>query len=286
MSDKDPKEAPGLDEFLNPASMLTPGLAGALTMLITNALSAQFQLAPSWTALLISFLCGTLVFVSNVGMAKKLVFYVLNSLIIFSVAAGTSGFAARATQTVDWSIGISPVLAASRAPSETAFDVAQAATTESAAQPADLGAPEALREPLVTDTDIQAKLEATQLELEAALEEAAAMKLEGETTAPAPVPGEPSQADFELAFWKTIQASDDPGDYQAYLETYPEGSFAALARFRVQSLEVKAAQEAERRAAQEAFERAAAQEAFERAAAQEAERRAPQNPAKFFKNWF
>ena len=99
------------DEFLNPASMLTPGLAGSLTMLITNALSAQFGFTASWTGLLVSFLCGTLVFVSSVGLVKKLIYYVLNSLIIFSVAAGTSGFAARATETIGWNFGISPAYA-------------------------------------------------------------------------------------------------------------------------------------------------------------------------------
>lgn len=36
----------------------------------------------------------------------------------------------------------------------------------------------------------------------------------------------------ELAFWDAIKDSDDPKDYRAYLEAYPEGQFAALARVR------------------------------------------------------
>ena len=33
----------------------------------------------------------------------------------------------------------------------------------------------------------------------------------------------------ELAFWQSVEASDDPKEYQAYLEQFPEGAFAALA---------------------------------------------------------
>ena len=37
----------------------------------------------------------------------------------------------------------------------------------------------------------------------------------------------------ELAFWQSIQASDDPSEYQAYLAQFPEGDFAALAHARL-----------------------------------------------------
>jgi hypothetical protein len=33
----------------------------------------------------------------------------------------------------------------------------------------------------------------------------------------------------ELAFWQSIQASDDPAEYQAYLEKYPDGAFVSRA---------------------------------------------------------
>ena len=36
----------------------------------------------------------------------------------------------------------------------------------------------------------------------------------------------------ELAFWNTIQSSTDPRDFQAYLDKYPQGQFAGLARTR------------------------------------------------------
>lgn len=39
---------------------------------------------------------------------------------------------------------------------------------------------------------------------------------------------------FELAFWDAIKDSPNPSDYLAYLEQYPNGRFAALARVRSQ----------------------------------------------------
>src|SRR5258708_2885948 len=35
-----------------------------------------------------------------------------------------------------------------------------------------------------------------------------------------------------MVFWESIAKSSDPADYRAYLETYPNGRFAALARVR------------------------------------------------------
>jgi hypothetical protein len=81
-------------EFLNPSSMLTPGLAGGMTMAITNVLSGQFGIAPGGTAyagLGLSFLFGLLVWVNeDVPRVKKAVYYVLNSLVIFVVAVGSN----------------------------------------------------------------------------------------------------------------------------------------------------------------------------------------------------
>ncbi|MFQ5954076.1 MAG: hypothetical protein ACE5JZ_03330 [Kiloniellales bacterium] len=46
-----------------------------------------------------------------------------------------------------------------------------------------------------------------------------------------PEPG--SELQVEILFWESIKDSTDPGDYRAYLETYPNGRFAALARHRL-----------------------------------------------------
>lgn len=40
----------------------------------------------------------------------------------------------------------------------------------------------------------------------------------------------------ELAFWDAIKDSKDPDEYRAYLNTYPQGRFAALARLRIEAL--------------------------------------------------
>ena len=37
----------------------------------------------------------------------------------------------------------------------------------------------------------------------------------------------------ELAFWQSVEASDDPKEYRAYLEQFPEGAFVALAEARL-----------------------------------------------------
>ena len=41
--------------------MLTPGVAGAMTMMITNALWQNFALPPAYTGLALSFIFGLLV---------------------------------------------------------------------------------------------------------------------------------------------------------------------------------------------------------------------------------
>jgi Caspase domain len=41
---------------------------------------------------------------------------------------------------------------------------------------------------------------------------------------------------MELSFWDSVKNSSDPGDFEAYLDQYPNGTFAGLARRRVQSL--------------------------------------------------
>jgi uncharacterized caspase-like protein len=40
---------------------------------------------------------------------------------------------------------------------------------------------------------------------------------------------------MELAFWESIRDSRNPADYRAYLEQYPQGRFASLARIREQA---------------------------------------------------
>jgi hypothetical protein len=56
---------------------------------------------------------------------------------------------------------------------------------------------------------------------------------------PGPAPTEPvapSVASTEHLFWQSIQTSTDPEDFRAYLDRYPDGAFAPLARNRLGAL--------------------------------------------------
>jgi hypothetical protein len=78
-------------EFLNSKSMLTPGVAGAMVMLMANALGAQFFLPLRWTALLLAFIVGTIVFADKrARLWQRAILYLLNSLLIFSIAVGSN----------------------------------------------------------------------------------------------------------------------------------------------------------------------------------------------------
>lgn len=48
----------------------------------------------------------------------------------------------------------------------------------------------------------------------------------------------------DLAFWQSIQTSTNPAEYLAYLDAFPTGKFAALARIRVTTPPLAAAQPA------------------------------------------
>ena len=86
-------------EFLHAKSMLTPGIAGAITMLITNTLHEQFELPHRWVALALSLLLATLVFGDRrTALWQRGLFYVLNTLIIFSMAVGTNAGAMAVTR--------------------------------------------------------------------------------------------------------------------------------------------------------------------------------------------
>jgi hypothetical protein len=54
--------------------------------------------------------------------------------------------------------------------------------------------------------------------------------------APVSAVASPSQPTTEALFWDSIKTSSDPADFRAYLEQYPTGSFAALARNRIAAL--------------------------------------------------
>ena len=83
-------------EFLNPNSMITPGAAGAFTMVITNTLCQQFgQLPLNYTGLAVSFMFGAVVFGYGASLLTRAVYFLINSLIIFVVANGSNAIGVR-----------------------------------------------------------------------------------------------------------------------------------------------------------------------------------------------
>ena len=68
------------------------------------------------------------------------------------------------------------------------------------------------------------------------LAEARRQALLDQQAAPTPSIVEPEHVSVELAFWDTVKESDNPAMYAAYLEQYPEGSFSALAKVRLDEL--------------------------------------------------
>lgn len=84
-----------IKEFLNPNSMLTPGVTGSTSMMITNTLTQQFEILAGWhseVGLFVCFLFGLLVVATTTALSfwQRGVYCVLNSLIIFAVALGTN----------------------------------------------------------------------------------------------------------------------------------------------------------------------------------------------------
>jgi hypothetical protein len=81
-----------LTEFLNPKSMITPGVAGVVTMAIANTVCSNFSLEKPFIAL-VALAVAALFAVLVVGVAvmplwQKMVYFLLNTLIVFHMAAG------------------------------------------------------------------------------------------------------------------------------------------------------------------------------------------------------
>lgn len=90
------KEGTHIEDFLNPKSMPTPAAAGAIVSLIAGALFKNFGLSVAFCTIALSFLIGLIVFQSREFKSKsssiwsKGLLYIINSLIIFAMATGTT----------------------------------------------------------------------------------------------------------------------------------------------------------------------------------------------------
>ena len=85
-----------MNEFLNPKSMFTPGVAGSFVMMLANTLCAVFpELGFRYVVVIASFLVAlALQASSKLGFTNRALFWVLNSLVIFTVGVGASNTAA------------------------------------------------------------------------------------------------------------------------------------------------------------------------------------------------
>ena len=78
-----------MDDFVNSKAMIAPGVAGSATTMITGTLVTTFGFPGAVTALDVSFVFGLMVLADKtLTISYKLLFYVINSMIIFSVAVG------------------------------------------------------------------------------------------------------------------------------------------------------------------------------------------------------
>jgi hypothetical protein len=88
-----------MQEFLNPKSMITPGVAGTLLMFLVNGLCVPFpELPPRYVALVLSFAIGLILVRSlDCKLMERGIYWILNSLVIFIVGFGATNLARSAT---------------------------------------------------------------------------------------------------------------------------------------------------------------------------------------------
>jgi hypothetical protein len=89
---RSPQPGP-LSDFLHPQSMVTPGLLGALAMAGTNTFCAKFSSLNEnepVVSLVLSLLFGLAAVIRDAPLIQRVVYYVLNTIIIFIVAAGAN----------------------------------------------------------------------------------------------------------------------------------------------------------------------------------------------------
>lgn len=93
-----------MNEFLNPKSMVTPGVAGGVLTFLVNGLAQPFpELPVRFMALALSFVIGAVVILNaaKMAIAERVAYWVLNSLVIFVVGFGTNHLGREATGTSD-----------------------------------------------------------------------------------------------------------------------------------------------------------------------------------------
>lgn len=78
-------------DFLSPKSMMTPGIAGGLTVSVSMPIAVQFGLSFKWIALVVSLILSLVVVLQFDEVKSNILkglYIVINALIIFSVSMG------------------------------------------------------------------------------------------------------------------------------------------------------------------------------------------------------
>jgi len=87
-----------MDEFFNPKATVTPGALGAFMMLIANTICHVFPEIPfRFAAIILSLMIAATSFTfytNNITIPKKIVLWILNSLVIFTIGIGSTNIAA------------------------------------------------------------------------------------------------------------------------------------------------------------------------------------------------
>ena len=79
--------------------------------------------------------------------------------------------------------------------------------------------------------DPEGTTELASVEADASMEQAAIDT--GPSLADENKTGEDKADEVEMVFWQSLQDSEDPAEYRAYLERFPDGAFVELARIRL-----------------------------------------------------
>ncbi len=78
-------------DFLNPNSMLTPGIAASIIMINANVLWVNSGMTPKYAVLVLCLLiCLIVLAIFRAPIWQKLVYYIINVAIVFSISAGSN----------------------------------------------------------------------------------------------------------------------------------------------------------------------------------------------------
>jgi len=126
-----------INEFINPKSMVTPGVAGSLMMFLANGICMQFpEMAFRYVAISLSFLLASVILsIKELQFFQRLAFWVVNSLIIFTVGVGSSNIAANMTAPPQ-QVGLIEALVPAAIAQDDASAAPEGSGLQEAAQPA------------------------------------------------------------------------------------------------------------------------------------------------------